>query len=1832
MASVEEDFPRGGTAKTAQTAKPEKSRAEVDNLFETNVPEVKKKRKKQQDEEQTTKKVKKTKEDSLKLNATSGVDILHMKDLKVGTLLLGCIKDVNDFEMVVGLPSGLTGYLPITNICESYNKAISDKLDNGENAEEFAPLPHLFSPGGVVRCVVSSLAESKEGHVSLKVSINPKEVNKALTPGSLKSGMIISGCVESIEDHGYLIDIGLSATKAFLPKPAAKASKQELRLGLYIECLLEEVKSDGRLVRLSVDPSTLSEAIADTTHGWTLSNLCPGLLVNATIKKVTGHGLILEFLSSFSGIVDLLHTDTDKASSYNVGDEVVARVLYVDPTNKKVALTLRSHLLPPGGSVLDRVQSERVGDVVQGCKVATVHYHAGAILDLPDGTQAFAHKNQLREAKEPFNPSILKAQTALTCRITEFSPLEQIHLASLRKSTIEAPFFRYSDLKPGQVVEGTILSLQRFGLMVKVTDHIKGMIPRTHMADVTIANPEKKFTVGNKVKCRVLSVDVANKKLTLTRKKGLVESSLPIFATYAEARAGRIAHGVVVCVKDFGCIVHFYGDVKGLVPTRELCTEFVTSAQQLFYVGQVVKAKVLQCDPEKEKLLLSFRAVLQGESEGQENQKKEKKEKKAKAEKPAFDFEIGKAVEVRVVSKAEDGLNVAIQPSEAPAFLPTMHLSDHASNCQLLWHALREGDLVSDAVCLSKAKQLITLTKKPLLKAYLEEGAAATEFSGLELGLELTGWVKNIMPYGVFVEFPHGLYGLAPKAAMSDRFVTSTVGVFAAGQTVRAKVSNLDVEKRRFLVSLKASELSDAEGEGQERLIRGLQERRAAMEMMCQRDESEVLQQLSSLAVGRVLKVTVDELREDGSCSLLSDDLPSVPISASQHHLTGVKVTPGQKVKVVVLHVDPTTPQIHVSLLPALLTKRQTLVSGSKHDALIHHTDGDFAVVSLGDTANVTVVPTTTHLNETFAAEEQRPKPGDTLRGKVVVVETACEALDGLPLVNREAGVVVKATTVTSSAARRERKISEGRVGTAHSFRFGDVVTAVVSGIKPMQVRLTLPGDVTGTAHISELLEEPEPGTFPTSALKVGQELQARVIGGRDVHSHNFLPITHPGFVHSQPVLSLLPRKLKADKDPAAMETGVKLEELKPGQELICYTSKYLSAIKCLEVAVTSKITGTVELLAMTTNVKEAKRPEKMVKVGQALKAKVVSVSTQPKQLYLSLTGTHALAPGSVVMAAVRKAKPHAGLSLRLPFAGKGWASMLDLSDSFAADPLQQFHEDQLVRCFIFEANEENKYQVSLRPSRTHPDKKLPVTDVEVLSLEDLTKGQILRGYVSSVGDKGIFVRLSRNITGRVEFKKATNYYVSDHSLYSKHIPQDRLLTVKVLSVDTESGHVHLSTLPEDTGKADVLPESLQLPFRKRLEKKRKRKISETIVEAPVVVVKKRKKKQSSTEDNDSGVEVYFREEDSDAPKKAASKAKVSKSSTEPARLKVSAGFSWDTTLSSLRPATAAPDHQSSDEEEEEEKEEKQPTEKKSQKKTRKAQEEESKREEEDLRKQEAELMDPSQRPQSSHAFERLLLASPDSSLLWLQYMAFHLQATEIEQARAVAERALKTISFREEQEKLNVWVALMNLENLYGSEESLQKVFERAVQYCEPMPVYQRLADIYAQSNKHEEAESLYKSMVKRFRAEPAMWLSYGTYLVRQGQSDAASALLQRALKSLSNKEHVDLITKFARLEFLHGDKERGRSMFDKVLTTYPKRTDLWSIFIDLTIKHGSQQEVRELFDRVIHLSVAVKRIKFFFKRYLEYEKKNGTSETIQAVKQKALEYVETKGGQEAS
>ena len=67
-------------------------------------------------------------------------------------------------------------------------------------------------------------------------------------------------------------------------------------------------------------------------------------------------------------------------------------------------------------------------------------------------------------------------------------------------------------------------------------------------------------------------------------------------------------------------------------------------------------------------------------------------------------------------------------------------------------------------------------------------------------------------------------------------------------------------------------------------------------------------------------------------------------------------------------------------------------------------------------------------------------------------------------------------------------------------------------------------------------------------------------------------------------------------------------------------------------------------------------------------------------------------------------------------------------------------------------------------------------------------------------------------------------------------------------------------------------------------------------------------------------------------------------------------------------------------------------------------------------------------------------MANPNSSLVYVRYIALQLSRGEVEKARKIAERALQKIGFREEREKQNIWVAYLNLENISGSPETLMK------------------------------------------------------------------------------------------------------------------------------------------------------------------------------------------------
>lgn len=180
------------------------------------------------------------------------------------------------------------------------------------------------------------------------------------------------------------------------------------------------------------------------------------------------------------------------------------------------------------------------------------------------------------------------------------------------------------------------------------------------------------------------------------------------------------------------------------------------------------------------------------------------------------------------------------------------------------------------------------------------------------------------------------------------------------------------------------------------------------------------------------------------------------------------------------------------------------------------------------------------------------------------------------------------------------------------------------------------------------------------------------------------------------------------------------------------------------------------------------------------------------------------------------------------------------------------------------------------------------------------------------------------------------------------------------------------------------------------------------------------------------------------------------------------------------------------------------------------------------------------------------------------------------------------------------------------------------------------------------QKADELFQtSLKKKIFQSPKIFINYATFLFdTMAAPDRGRALLPRALQSLPAHTHVETTSKFGQLEFRspNGDIERGRTVFEGLLSSFPKRVDLWNVLLDLEIKAGDIEQVRRLFERVLGIrdvkkSAAAaatpegkrlkpKQARFFFKKWLAFEEKlagsGGRNEKmIEDIKARAAEYV---------
>ncbi|XP_017113689.1 protein RRP5 homolog [Drosophila elegans] len=353
--------------------------------------------------------------------------------------------------------------------------------------------------------------------------------------------------------------------------------------------------------------------------------------------------------------------------------------------------------------------------------------------------------------------------------------------------------------------------------------------------------------------------------------------------------------------------------------------------------------------------------------------------------------------------------------------------------------------------------------------------------------------------------------------------------------------------------------------------------------------------------------------------------------------------------------------------------------------------------------------------------------------------------------------------------------------------------------------------------------------------------------------------------------------------------------------------------------------------------------------------------------------------------------------------------------------------------------------------------------------------------------------------------------------------------------------------------------------------------------------------------------------EDKTPAKNAKSETPVSNGTESKARLPGVSSF-WETDVSQSKEA-------SSDEDEDQDAEESQQNAAKKKRLSAKEKAKAEVKEEQRLREIEERNADPKARLETIDQYERLVIAQPNNSISWLKYIAFLLSNTEIEKARGLARRAISTISFRETQELRNMWSALLNMELVYSN--NFDEVLKEALNCNDPLEIYIGVVDILKKNKKKERLTSVLTTILNKFKAELRVWPLAAEAYFWLGKSDQVHNLLQRALRALPNQDHINCIVSFARLYAKNGNNEMAQTLLDDVVTSYPKRIDIWSVYVDMLIKSDLIDAARNVLERAVLQKLKPNKMQVIYKKYLQLEENHGTEATVAKVKQQAEEWV---------
>jgi small subunit ribosomal protein S1 len=285
------------------------------------------------------------------------------------------------------------------------------------------------------------------------------------------------------------------------------------------------------------------------------------------------------------------------------GDKLQVTIKGRDPEGGYYLLTRSKAARPTDWAALERAFAEK--KTIVGTVTGVVK--GGLSVDV--GVRAFmpASRSGARDASEMEK----LVEQEIRCRIIKLDAADEDVVVDRRAVAEEeeqaSKERRYSELKEGDVVNGTVRSLTDYGAFVD----IGGADALLHVADISWARtgrPEDALAVGQELEAKVLKIDREKHRVSIGMKQ---LQPHPWDAVPGKYKIGERVTGTITRVTDFGAFVEVEPGVEGLIHVSEMSwVKKVKKPSDLVKPGETVEAVILGVNPAEKRMSLGLKQAL----------------------------------------------------------------------------------------------------------------------------------------------------------------------------------------------------------------------------------------------------------------------------------------------------------------------------------------------------------------------------------------------------------------------------------------------------------------------------------------------------------------------------------------------------------------------------------------------------------------------------------------------------------------------------------------------------------------------------------------------------------------------------------------------------------------------------------------------------------------------------------------------------------------------------------------------------------------------------------------------------------------------------------------------------------------------------------------------------------------------------------------------------------------------------------------------------------------------------------------------------------------------